>query len=166
MERSSLSKRSRKLFTLSAIYSANSALLRKLRFEDLGEAAKIAQAFWDEVANQFPEWTAVRNREISSGEVRQEYVHSHGIGLHAIGCVGNFLLHQYPKDWKNYISGLGQIDWSRNNTKVWEGRAMVGGKLSKSHHSVLLTTSMIKKVLNLELALDESKAVEALAKAL
>jgi len=165
MERSSLSKRSRKLFTLSAIYSANSALLRKLTFERLEEAAVTAQTFWDEVAAQFPEWSAVRNREISSGEVRQEYIHAHGIGLHAIGSVGNFLLHQFPTDWKDYVSGLSKIDWSRNNSKVWEGRAMIGGRLSKSHHSVLLTTSMIKQVLNLELAQDEASAEEAMQKA-
>ena len=166
MERSSLSKRSRKLFTLSAIYSSTKALLDKLQFDTLDAAATTAQIYWEEVAKQLPEWTLVRERKISSGEVRQDYIHSHGIVLHALGCVGNHLLRHQPKDWKPYLTGLKKIDWSRNNAKIWEGRAMIGGRLTKSNNNVLLTTSIIKTTLNLELTPDENRAEEALRKAL
>ena len=165
MERSSLSKRSRKLFTLSAIYTSTSVLLDKLKFDSLDEAANAALAYWEEVAKQFPEWTLVRERKISSGEVRQDYIHSHGIALHAFGYVGNYLLRHHPKDWKKYLTGLNKIDWSRNNAKVWEGRAMIGGRLTKSNNNVLLTTSIIKKTLTLELTHEENRAEEALRKA-
>ena len=107
----------------------------------------------------------VRERKVSSGEVRQEFIHSHGIALHALGHVGNHLLRHHPKDWKKYITGLKKIDWSRNNAKVWEGRAMIGGRLTKSNNNVLLTTSIIKTILNLELTPDENRAEEALRKA-
>ena len=33
----------------------------------------------EEVAKHFPEWQLVRERKISAGEIRQEYIHSHGI---------------------------------------------------------------------------------------
>jgi DNA sulfur modification protein DndB len=86
MERSTLSVRSRKLFTLSAIYSATSALVAGFDGTQSFEAkGTMASTFWEEVAKQFPEWQLVRERKITAGEVRQEYIHSHGIVLQALG---------------------------------------------------------------------------------
>src|SRR5262245_14228429 len=49
MEKSTLSERSRKLFTLSAIYSGNAALLEGAEFQNLQNTAKHCIDFWDEV---------------------------------------------------------------------------------------------------------------------
>ena len=165
MERSSLSKRSRKLFTLSAIYSATNALLFKLKFDDINAAADVAIEYWEEVSEQFPEWSLVRERKVSSGEIRQEYIHPHSLALHSLGRVGNFLLTQSPKTWKNSVQKLKDIDWSRNNAKLWEGRAMVGGRLMKANQNIMLTTAAIKRVLEVDLTPDEKRAEDALGKA-
>ncbi len=161
MERSTLSTRSRKLFTLSAIYSATKALLDGLEFDSLDEAAATAMEFWEEVAKQFPEWALVRQHKLSSGEVRRDYIHSHGIALQAIGRVGNHLLNQNKKDWKPRLKGLRKIDWSRSNAKLWEGRAMIGGRLSKSTQNIVLTTAALKNALKLTLTPEEERAVSA-----
>lgn len=162
MERTSLSARSRKLFTLSAIYGATSALLENLKFSTQDEAAALAQSFWETVATYIPEWQLVRERKVSSGEVRAEYIHSHGIALQALGHVGNALFLEQDPKWKERLKGLGKIDWSRSNVSLWEGRAMIGGRLSKANQNVTLTVAAIKKALKITLPPDEDRAEKIL----
>ena len=80
-ERSTLSIRSRKLFTLSSIYFATAAFFNHAPDESVDNRVAKAVAFWDEVAKQFPEWQLVRERKITAGEVRRDFIHSHGIAL-------------------------------------------------------------------------------------
>jgi len=162
MERSTLSVRSRKLFTLSAIFSATSALVAGFAgdhsFEQKGE---MAATFWEEVAKQFPEWQLVRERKITAGEVRQEYIHSHGIVLQALGKVGNALLRTNDGAWKGHLKALKKVDWSRANAKLWEGRAMLGGRVQKAEQNVTLTTNLIKRFLKVPLSPEEERVEEA-----
>jgi DNA sulfur modification protein DndB len=161
MEKSSLSARSRKLFTLSAIYTATAALLDKVELQEQVNATDLAVSFWDEVARYMPEWQAVREGKVSSGEIRQDFIHSHGIALHALGHVGNYLLLTYPDEWKMQLKSLRKIDWTRNNSALWEGRAMIGGRLSKATQNVVLTTVAIKNALGLPSNPEEEKLENA-----
>ena len=81
--------------------------------------------------------------------------------LQTIGKAGNALLTQHPKDWKKRLAALGKIDWSRGNAKVWEGRALISGKVSKVTTNVILTTNVIKKALKLTLEASELKVENA-----
>jgi DNA sulfur modification protein DndB len=150
LERSTLSARSRKLFTLSSIYFATRELLENIN-EPMDKRADIALSYWDEIAKRIPEWAMVRDHKITSGEVRSEFIHVHGITLQALGRLGNALLTKYNKTWKNKVKGLGSINWSRSNARLWEGRAMIGGRISKSSQNITLTTNAIKKHLSIEL---------------
>jgi DNA sulfur modification protein DndB len=161
MERSTLSERSRKLFTLSAIYSADSALLDGEQFDDIDQAAKRCIDFWDEVARQMPEWGYVRNGKMSAGDVRRDLIHSHAIVLQALGIAGNQLLREEKSSWKEKLKALRNIDWSRSNAKLWEGRSMIGGRISKSSNNVTLTANVIKHRLGLNLGADEARAENA-----
>jgi DNA sulfur modification protein DndB len=159
MERSTLSLRSRKLFTLSAIYTATSALFAGQEPVSLDERAKIAIPFWEEVAKNFPDWQQVQERKITASDVRTNFIHAHGIALQAIGKIGQILLKD--KKWKERLKKLKTIDWSRSNTKLWEGRAMIGGRISKAETNVVLTINVIKKHLGLELTPEEQRIEDA-----
>ena len=163
MERSTLSPRSRKLFTLSALYGAIQALLGGLQFQRVEEAADLARTYWDSVAEVIPEWQTVRRGQMTAGEVRTDFIHSHGIGLAAIGRVGNTMLHRStdPADWTKAIANVGTMDWSRANTRLWEGRAMIGGRVSKSSTNVTLTTNALKNHLAMPLAPEEQRIEDA-----
>jgi len=161
LERSTLSPRSRKLFTLSAIYNSTAELLTKIELDSREQAAKIATEYWEMVAANLKEWRMVRERALVAGEVRQDYIHSHGTVLHALGIVGNYLLRDRVKTWKRTLKGLATINWSRNNSKMWEGRAMIGGRVSKSSQNITLTTNAIKKHLKLPLTPEEQRAEDA-----
>ncbi len=155
MERSSLSARSRRLLTLSSIYTATGELLDAIKLADQDHAASVAIEFWEEVAQQFPDWQLVREKKVSAGDIRADYLHTHGIVLQALGMVGNHLLREHSGDWKKRLKGLRKIDWSRKNGALWEGRATVGGKVVKGRTNVLLASAAIKSYLRLELTPEE-----------
>lgn len=162
MERTTLAPRSRRLFTLSAIYTATAALLQNVEIEDPEERAKLASEFWEAVGAQLPQWSQVQQAKITAGDVREDYLHSHGVVLQALGRVGNCLFHHQPSDWKRQIEKIRTIDWRRNNAKLWEGRAMILGRVSKAQQNVLLTTNAIKNHLGINLSADETRAEDAL----
>ena len=161
MEKSSLAKRSRKLFTLSAFYNACAELVEGLATGDLTHDARDRPQFWEEVATHFPAWGQIREGRMPASEVREGFIHSHGIALQAIGKAGNSLITKHPKDWKKRLRTLEKIDWSRGNAKVWEGRALIGGKVSKATTNVTLTTNVIKKALGIPLNDSEKKTETA-----
>jgi DNA sulfur modification protein DndB len=161
MEKSSLAPRSRKLFTLSAFYNACADLVEGLATGNLPDDAKLARDFWEEVAIHFPAWEQVKDGRMPASEVREGFIHSHGIALQAIGKAGNALLTAHPKEWKKKLAALEKINWSRSNARLWEGRALIGGKVSKVTTNVILTTNVIKKALGLVLTPEEEKVEKA-----
>ena len=160
MERSTLSAGSRKLFTLSALYSATKAFLQGFNDEPAEDKAERASEFWDAVTEHFRDWQLVRERRLSAGEVRRDFIHSHGVVLQAIGRAGSALVRRYPKSWRKKLGVLATLDWSRKNPD-WEGRAMIGGRVSKSGQNVTLTCNAIKTALGLELTAEESRLEDA-----
>ena len=157
MERSTLAVRSRKLFTLSSIYAATNALMTGYDDMPADERADIAARYWNEVALQFPDWEKVRQREIPAAEIRREFIHSHGIVLQALGRAGNVLVTREDLNLPERLQRLRTIDWSRSNAMVWEGRALVAGRVSKATNNVILTTNTVKHALGLPLRPDEER---------
>jgi len=155
MEKTAISNRSRKLFTLSALYQANRTLLADLKDTPFNDRLQLAIEFWTEVAKRIPGWTEIVEGNMSAAETRATYVHCHAIGVAAIARAGRALLAQSPNAWKKRLAKLSSLDWSRNNTKFWEGRAMIGGRLSKSSTAVARAGNAVKRHLGVKLTLDE-----------
>jgi DNA sulfur modification protein DndB len=161
MERSTLSERSRKLFTLSAIYGGCAALLDGMELKSTDEAATTCTEYWVEIAKYIPEWAHVRAGQMTAGEVRRDFLHSHAIVLQALGMVGRELLLLQNTAWKSKLKGLAGFDWSRSNARLWEGRALIGGRVSKSAQNVTLTCNVIKQKIGLELGPEEIRVENA-----
>ena len=159
MEKTSLAPRSRKLFTLSAIYHATNELLGGLTDTSPEEASRLALEFWETVAIQIDDWSRVRRGELTAGEVRADFIHTHGVVLQALARTGKSLISRHPKSWQEKMAGLKTIDWRRANSIMWEGRALIGGQLSKAHQNITLTANAIKLHLHLDLS-DEEQHVE------
>jgi DNA sulfur modification protein DndB len=156
LEQASLSKRSRKLFTLSALHFAIKSLLKGMELTE-EESVNRSQKFFHALFDLFPEWKKVHNRELTSGEVREEYIHPHAIALQALGRAGNLLLQEEPQSWKSRLSELKKLDWKRSNRRLWEGRAIIDGRLSKANRQVALTTVLLKQKLGLTLTVEEKQ---------
>jgi DNA sulfur modification protein DndB len=160
LERSSISNRSCKLFTLSGIYHATQTLLAGIELETHDERVATAAEFWRDVAKVMPAWNLVYEGKANPADLRRDYIHSHALGLAALGRVGNALLADGSRSRrKSAIAKLATVDWSRTNTKVWEGRAMNAGRLSKKTINVTLVGNWLKKHLGLTLS-DAEQEVE------
>jgi DNA sulfur modification protein DndB len=157
-EKTTISNRSIKLFTLSSIYQGTRALLNKPKAGLITpQEEALAIEFWSEVAKHVREWQLARDRKVSAAELRRDFIHAHGIALHALGIMGAALIASEPKRWRDRLKALEKIDWSRGNTKLWEGRAMIGGRVSKAHTNVLLTAAALKRVLDIPLSPEEDR---------
>lgn len=159
MEKTSLSNRTIKLFTLSSIYQGTLALLRKTAKDEKvsKEETKLAIEYWNAVGFQMKDWQLALRREVSTAELRREFVHAHALAVHALGRLGAELIVRHPDNWKKELIKLKQIDWSRHNTALWEGRAMIGGKISKAHSCVILTSNHLKHCFGLLLNPEEER---------
>jgi len=161
LEKTSLSPRSRCLFTLSAIYNATEELLNGMQDMAPTDSAALALKFWEAVARHIGEWELVRKGKLSAGEVREDFIHTHGVVLQSLARAGRSLMDQFPKQWESKLDPLKTINWRRTNSSLWEGRVLLGGQVSKSHQTINLTTNAIKRHLGLSLSAEEERVEEA-----
>ncbi|WP_131766134.1 DNA sulfur modification protein DndB [Candidatus Protofrankia californiensis] len=166
MESSSLPKASGKLFTLSALYGATRTLLHGLDDLNHDQRRAIAFDYWAVIGSLMSGWAQVREQRFRSSDLRAQFIHSHGIALAAFGRIGNTIIRETrdPVAWRDTLSALATVDWSRSNP-LWEGRALVGGSVSKARTNLLLTTAAIRRHLGLALPPDEEQAEQKLTEA-
>jgi DNA sulfur modification protein DndB len=166
LERTNISNRSTKLFTLSGVHKATKELLGKhAKNPTVTESEmQLAIEFWNEVLQNMPQWNQLLDGETTSYDLRQNQVNAHGVVLDALGIVGRALIKEWPTQWKKKLCGLRKINWARTNAKIWEGRALVGGRLSKTQSSVTLTANYIKSRLGVHLSQEELKLEKMLEK--
>ena len=151
-EKTTISNRSRKLFTLSSIYQASRQLLSKKKDEKITRREEqLVVDYWIEVSRCIPDWLQCVQRKVSAHELRSEFIHAHGIALQALAIAGAGLIAAYPESWKQKLKPITSVDWSRKNLSMWEGRALIGGKLSKAKNNVVLTANLLKAKLNIPL---------------
>jgi DNA sulfur modification protein DndB len=163
LEKSSLAPRSARLFTLSAIASATAALITCDPQKPIEELTDLAAEFWTRTANCIREWRQVREGLICSGDVRRDFIHTTSVVLEAIAVAGKALVQASPDDWQARLAVLGEIDWARSNTALWEGRAMTAGVMTKSRSHVVLISNVIKSQLGLDLTPEELRVETAFA---
>lgn len=162
MEKSTISNRSTKIFTLSGIHRATKELLANIvDMRASRECVDIATQYWDLVSQYIPEWQLVKEGKLAPADFRRDFISAHTVALVALGRLGNALLTHHPDSWTKYIPRLKSIDWHRHNAAVWEGRATIGGRISNSRNSVLLIGNVLKHALGLPLLPEEQKAEDA-----
>lgn len=143
MVKTTISNRSHKLFTFSALYQANEILLWSQRGVPAEQQIEFALKFWKIIQTAMPAWTS----SVPRVELRQQTVHAHSVTLCAIAKAGVMVIAKFPKSWERKLLKLEAIDWSRANTKLWEGKAMFNGRMIKSAASVEQTANVIYKLL-------------------
>jgi len=143
LENTSISNRSKKVFTLNGISDATMRLLGISKGKKLTDQEKeIIKEFWNKVANNIPEWQLLLQNKVTSHELRKGFVNVHTNVLNALGIVGNNLMKEYPDKWKEKLRGLKNIDWSRNNPQ-WEGRLLINGQMMKNQLGIELAANII-----------------------
>jgi DNA sulfur modification protein DndB len=157
LEKSNVSPKSNKLFTLSSIKQATKALLSKgpkdgFTIEEQNQAVQ----YWKAVTQSIPDWQMMLNKEVSPSQLRIEFIHAHGVGLQALGIVGKQLLSEHPTDWESRLKSLQSVDWRKANPD-WIKRTMNHGRISKSTTNITLTSNALKHILGLALTPEEKE---------
>jgi DNA sulfur modification protein DndB len=162
LEHTSISNRSLKFFTLSSLHQATAQLIAKSKDKEIAnEDRELAVKFWTEVIRHMPDWQRVQTRQVAACELRRDYIHAHGVAVQAIAIAGAQLISARPKDWAKRLTKLREIDWSRANRALWDGRALVAGKVNKSKNNVILVSNVVRRAFGLPLT-GEAGRIEAL----
>lgn len=149
-QKTSLSKRSKHLFTYSGISSAVNELMKgSVSTEDVHHDIGVAREFFNALAACFPQWGQVADERLSAAEVREASIASSGVVLHAFGRIGNHLLTHHADDWKRYVARIKEINFEREHPD-WQGRVIIEDKISKSSQSILKASAYIKRKIGLE----------------
>ena len=131
MEKTSLSNRTTKFFTLNGISDATKQLLHITGTTISSKKKPLASEYWNHVANNIPEWKLLIGKKITASELRKEYVHAHTNTLNALGMAGFVLTEEFPDVWKQKLRALQRINWLRDNPD-WEGKLALGGRMLKN----------------------------------
>lgn len=160
LEKTTISNRSKKAFTLNAISDASMKLL------GLGKSKKISskdkktiQTFWETVSKNLPEWQLLLNGNVSSHELRKNYVNTHTNLLNSLGIAGRVIIQNYPDEWELKLRNLKKIDWSRKSPE-WEGRIIKHGQMQKQTIAIELAANLILTKCGVSLS-DERQKIEA-----
>lgn len=162
MEKTTLSNRSTKAFTLNGISDASLKLL------GLGKTKKITKKdeelvndFWEIVSKNIPEWQILTKGEIPPSELRKNFVNTNTNLLNALGIAGKIIIQEFPNQWKTKLHGLKKIDWSRDAPE-WDGRLIVNGQMQKQLIGIELAANIIIKKCGLSLSPDRQKIEDKL----
>ena len=157
MEKTTLSNRSSKAFTLNGIADATLKLL------GLGKTRKITKKyeqlvveFWELVSENMPEWQILAKGEVVPSELRKNFVNTNTNLLNALGIAGRLLIAEFPDTWQSKLKSLKKIDWSRDASE-WDGRLMINGQMQKQIIGIELAANIIIQKCGLELSAERQK---------
>jgi DNA sulfur modification protein DndB len=157
----SLPIRSKKLFSLAALYDANNELLKATKDDEdatVNAMVKVALDYWTTVSKMIPDWAAVKRGEIKPLELRQEKISSHAVVMRALGAAGAELMEAAPDGWKDRLQALRTIDWSKKNPD-WENVCIIANSVVSNRQARMATKAYIKKHLELSLTEGEERAL-------
>ncbi|MDC3075698.1 DNA sulfur modification protein DndB [Paracoccaceae bacterium] len=154
-EKTSIAPKSKRLFTFSSIYAANKQLINGAQIQEI-EKYNTIYSFWETLGETIPEWLMVSNNSIKAEEVREDYIHTHGVTLQALARAGASLIQIEKYGWQEKVKNLRKVDW-RRSADIWQGRTIENGRLRNSTRNIALTSNAIKVFLELELTNEEKK---------
>jgi len=162
LEKTTISNRSTKAFTLNGISDASLKLL------GLGKTKKPTKKdektiidFWNTVSKNIPEWQLLLSNDVAPSELRKNYVNTNTNLLNALGIAVRFLIKEYPDEWQDKLRSLKKINWSRDAPE-WNGRLIINGQMQKQIIGIELAANIIMKKCGLTLSAERQKIEERL----
>lgn len=149
LERTNLPPTSDKIFTFSGLYQANQVLWKGLG--DNPAKPIIIKDFWERMCYVIQEWEQVNDMAIHAAVLREESMAAHSITWIALAEAGLYIIQKLSDNnawW--HIMGNFTMDWSRQNP-LWQGRAINGGKITKTRKNIILMANPIIQKFGIEL---------------
>lgn len=151
-----LKTKSTELFTLAALYDANTELLKGREEAKLSDKVELLVEWWTAVAKEMPDWMAVLNRHKEAAKLRAEKISSHSTVLRALGGLGQELMKD--PNWRDRLAALGTIDWSKKNPD-WENVCIVANSVVSNRQARSATKAYIKHKLGMALSEAELRSI-------
>ena len=161
LEKTSLSNRVKKLITLSSLNQSNKWLAGAEADRFGKNTNKLVIRFWQRLVEVMPDWQKLECGAVTSGELRKETVHAHGVMFQAFGVMGARLIAERPHNWEEDLIALSKIDWQKRNGKLWKGRVMRRSRMDGSSRSIHLGANVLIQAVGLQL--DEKEQVNEAA---
>ncbi len=137
----SLPKSSANVIALNTLVEGNKALREALPGGD-ASATELAEV-WEAIIDALPGWDDVLAGEVTPGEVREDFVHAHGIGWQALALAAAAVIKSDAEAWHDLLTeALENIDWRRTNPD-WQGVAMVGERMNNTGPGIRATAGYI-----------------------
>lgn len=156
-ERDNLGKFSSNIFTLNIFYTANKRIISASE-NSFDEKYIFVLNFWKHVVANMREWNEMDCGDLSKKDLRENYIVTQGVTILALGRLGKFYSEHPEINMERSLTGLRSVDWLRNNTESWFGRAIkTNGSINRSEHGIYLTYIQIKRHLNLPISEEEKK---------
>ena len=153
----SLKVKSTKLFTLAALYDANSDLLKAHVTDDVEENAKRLVTYWTVVARSMVDWGKVFEGRKAASELRAESISAHSTVLRALGGLGSELMKD--PNWEDRLMALSSVDWSKKNPD-WQDVCIVAHSVVSNRQARSATKSYIKHRLGMPLTDAELRSIK------
>ena len=158
MERTQISNRAKRLFTLNSFVQATRRFLglsAKARLRKADAVEPEVTEFWEAIVANVPEWEDALDGRLTCKALRDRSISPSGLALVALGIVGGHMREYRQQPWSDELSGLTNVDWSRDNP-MWEGVAIHNGRLSKRHEHVEAAADSIREVMAARVPLVEA----------
>ena len=157
LEKTTISNRSTKAFTLNGISDASMKLLGLSKTKKLTlKEKKMIQTFWQTVSKNLPQWQLLLKGNTSAHELRKNNVNTHTNLLNSLGIVGKIVIQKYPDEWELKLRNLKKIDWSRESPE-WEGRIIKHGQMQKQTIAIELAANLILTKCGISLSAERQK---------
>lgn len=162
-EKDILGKYSSSLFTLNTFYTANKTIVGSCSGED---SEPFLLEYWAAVVKHMRQWQELINHEITKVNLRENFIATQGIVIQALGRVGNYMYTHKAEKVEETMSGLENINWSRN-AEQWYMRAISEiGRIITSKKASMLIANEIKKEIGIPLSQEEEAEERSLKKTL
>lgn len=154
MEAANPAKKSSNLWSLVAIHTFVS-LLTGVNEKNIGKLSNLdgkteqVVTFLDALS-AIPFWQPMLAGTMSAEEVRERFVISHAVFLHALGVLGSRVSDPAM------LSGLAQVD-PEKSSPMWQGRCVLQGKMRKTTDGVKSTAAVLMKLCGIDLTDDLAK---------
>jgi DNA sulfur modification protein DndB len=143
MEKSTISNRSRSLFTLSGIYHASQDLIKGKNLTDEQKKSAII-AFWNAATANLTPWQSAKSHIVKPDEFRRNYVCAHTIMLRALGTLGHSMMDIPQEKWHEHLMFLQDINWLKSNEE-FQGIVLVQERITASRNNQAAFAKYVEK---------------------
>lgn len=154
-EKDILGKYSSSLFTLNTFYNASKKILKRGKCN--AQFEMFLYKYWTAISLHMIPWQELIRKELSKKDLREKYVATQAIIIHAFGRIGAYLWENKIEDIDAYINKIEEINWKRSSNE-WRMRVTRNnGRIVNNENAIILASNYIKGFIGIPLSDDEIK---------